>query len=150
MKRKPENSGRDQAGRFVKGRSGNAQGKPRGAQNKATRAALALLDGQLEEVTQVLVEKALSGDMVAVKLVLDKLIPAAKEAPISAGLKLPERLSAESLPEAMEMIVKVVASGDLLPGQGQTLISMLDGLRKSIELSELEKRIAALESRKED
>lgn len=150
MKRKPENTGRNQAGQFVKGASGNPRGKRKGTLHKATRAALALMEGQLEDVTQLLVEKALSGDMVAVKLVLDKLVPSAKEAPISASPNLPAKLTAENLPEAMEMIVKAVAEGDLLPGEGQALTGMLNGLGKALELSELEKRIAALESRKED
>lgn len=148
MKRSPENAGRNQVGQFVKGASGNPRGKRKGTLHKATRAALALMDGQLEEVTQVLIDKAMSGDMVAVKLVFDKLVPQAKDAPLNEPLPLPE-LTAEGLPRAVEVIIQSVAVGDLPPGQGQALITMLDGLRKSIELSELEKRIAALESRKE-
>ena len=149
MKRKPANAGRNQAGQFVKGASGNPRGKSKGTLHKATRAALALMEGQLEEVTQVLIDKAMSGDMVAVKLVLDKLVPQAKEAPIAAGLTLPARLTAENLSETLETVVKGVASGVLLPGEGQALTAMLNGLGKALELSELEKRIAALESRKE-
>lgn len=149
MKRNPENAGRNQVGQFVKGASGNPRGKRKGTLHKATRAALALMDGQLEEVTQVLIDKAMSGDMVAVKLVFDKLVPQAKEIPISAGPTLPAKLTAENLPEAMEMIVKAVASGNLLPGEGQVLTGMLNGLGKALELSELEKRVAALEGRKE-
>src|SRR5690348_6428579 len=40
----PENTGRDQAGRWRKGASGNRAGKPRGARHKATLAAETLLE----------------------------------------------------------------------------------------------------------
>jgi len=149
MKRKPENSGRDQAGRFVKGRSGNARGKPRGTQNKATRAVQELLDGEAEGLTRKAVSLALEGDTTALRLCLERLCPPAREKAISAGLALPPKLTVENLPEALEMIVKAVATGALLPGEGQALTSMLNGLGKALELSELEKRVATLESRKE-
>jgi Family of unknown function (DUF5681) len=39
------------AGRFQKGQSGNPSGRPRGARNKTTLAAEALLDGEAENIT---------------------------------------------------------------------------------------------------
>ena len=36
---------------FKKGQSGNPQGKPKGALNKATLAAQQLLDGEAQEIT---------------------------------------------------------------------------------------------------
>lgn len=141
----PENAGRDQAGRFVPGQSGNPTGKPKGTLHKATRAALALMEGQLEELTQVVINAALAGDMAATKIVFDKLIPQAKETPIEPGaVTLPE-LSGASVPAAVAVIVQAVSAGDLLPGQGQQLVGMLDGYRKSVELAEIEARLTALE-----
>lgn len=141
----PDNAGRDQAGRFVPGQSGNPKGKPKGTLHKATRAALELLGGQLEELTQVVINAALAGDMTATKIVFDKLIPQAKEAPIEPGsLTLPE-LSGASVPDAVAAIVQAVAAGTLPPGQGQQIVAMLDGYRKSVELSEIEARLSALE-----
>lgn len=144
MKCNPENSGRNQAGQFVKGSSGNPRGKPRGTLHKATRAALAMMEGQLEGLTQVVINRALEGDMTALRLVFDKLVPQAKEAPIASGLSLPE-LTAQNLPTAAATIVQAVAAGLLLPSEGQVLTSMLAGLGKTLELSELERRIAVLE-----
>lgn len=141
----PDNAGRDQAGRFVPGQSGNPKGKPKGTLHKATRAALELLGGQLEELTQVVINAALAGDMTATKIVFDKLIPQAKEAPIEAGaLTLPE-LTSSTVPDAVAAVVQAVAAGDLPSGQGQALVAMLDGYRKSVELAELEARLTALE-----
>ena len=145
-----ENATTKQRGRpFKKGQSGNPAGKAPGTRHKATRAIQALLDGEAEGLTRKAVEMALEGDTTALRLCLERLCPPAKERAIDAELKLPE-LKGENLPDAVSTIVQAVATGNLLPGEGQVLISMLDSLRKTIELAELERRIAALESRKED
>jgi hypothetical protein len=103
-----------------------------------------LLDGEAEALTRKCVDMALDGDSVALRLCLDRLCPPARERAIDADVELPE-LTADNLPRAVATIVEAVAGGHLLPGEGQALIGMLEGLRKSIELAELEKRIAALE-----
>ena len=140
-----ENATRKQRGKpFRKGESGNPAGKAPGTRNKATRAIQALLDGEAEALTRKCVDMALDGDSVALRLCLDRLCPPARERAIDANVELPE-LTAENLPQAAARIVEAVATGQLLPGEGQALIGMLEGLRKSIELAELEKRIAALE-----
>jgi hypothetical protein len=140
-----ENATKKQRGKpFRKGESGNPAGKAPGTRNKATRAVQALLDGEAEALTRKCVTMALDGDSVALRLCLDRLCPPARERAIDANVELPE-LTAENLPQAAASIVEAVAAGQLLPGEGQALIGMLDGLRKSIELAELEKRIAALE-----
>lgn len=141
----PENATTKQRGRpFRKGQSGNPAGKAPGTRHKATRAVQALLDGEAEGLTRKAVEMALEGDSVALRLCLERLCPPARERAIDADVELPE-LTAANLPQAGAMIVEAVATGHLLPGEGQALIGMLEGLRKSLEFAELEKRIAALE-----
>lgn len=141
----PENAGRDQAGRFVPGQSGNPKGKPKGTLHKATRAALAMMEGQLEALTQTVINAALAGDMAATKIIYDKLIPQAKEGPIEPGVVTLPELTGASVPAAVGVIVQAVAEGSLPPGQGQQIVAMLDGYRKSVELAEIEARLAALE-----
>lgn len=140
-----ENAATKQRGRpFKKGQSGNPVGKAPGTRHRATRAVQVLLDGEAEALTRKCVDMALAGDSGALRLCLDRLCPPVRERAIDAGLVLPE-LTADNLPRAVATIVEAVAAGHLLPGEGQALIGMLEGLRKSIELAELEKRIAALE-----
>lgn len=140
-----ENAATKQRGRpFKKGQSGNPGGKVPGTRHRATRAVQALLDGEAEVLTRKCVDMALAGDSAALRLCLDRLCPPIRERAIDSGLALPE-LTAENLPQAAAKIVEAVATGHLLPGEGQALVGMLEGLRKSIELAELEKRIAALE-----
>lgn len=145
----PENAGQDQdrdtKGRFRPGRSGNKAGKAPGTRNKATRAALDMMHGQLEQLTQTAIEKALEGDMTALKLVLDRTMPPTKDAFLSEPVELPT-LSAENLPVAVGAVVQAVAQGSLTPGQGEKLVGMLQGFAKAVELQEIEQRVVALEA----
>ena len=52
---------------------GNPAGKPKGVRNRATLAAEALLDGEAEALTRKAVEMALAGDVMALKLCLERL-----------------------------------------------------------------------------
>ena len=141
-----ESTKKKQRGRpFAPGVSGNPAGRPKGALNHATRASLAMMQGQVEQLTGVVVARALEGDMTAMKLVLDRLVPTAKETPIEPGILTLPTLSGASVPDAVAAVVQAVAAGDLPPGQGQQIVAMLDGYRKATELAEIEARLSALE-----
>ena len=130
---------------FQKGRSGNPKGKSPGTRHKATQAALELLGGDLAAITQECIRQAKEGNLMAVKLVLDKLIPSAKELPLS--LSLPKVEGAVTLPAAMSAVMVAVAQGDITPGEGQAVCSMLENYRRGLELTELEARLTALEEK---
>lgn len=76
----PENTGAlKESSRFKKGQSGNPQGKPKGARNKSTLAAEALLEGSLDKICKRVEEEALNGNMQAAKMILDRFIPVRKD-----------------------------------------------------------------------
>jgi hypothetical protein len=131
--------------RFKKGESGNPVGKPKGTLHKATRAALELLGGDLEAITQECIKQAKEGNLMAVKLVLDKLIPSAKELPLS--LSLPKVEGAADLPGALSAVMAAVAQGDITPGEGQALTTMLEAYRKGLEFADIEARLRTLEEK---
>jgi hypothetical protein len=58
------------SGQWKKGQSGNPAGPPKGTRHKATIAAEALLDGEVEALTRKAIERALEGDGVALRLCL--------------------------------------------------------------------------------
>src|SRR5271168_1880776 len=66
-------------GPWPKGVSGNPAGMPKGTRHKATRAAEALLDGEADELTRLCIEKAKGGDMTALRLVMERIIPPRKD-----------------------------------------------------------------------
>lgn len=128
------------------GESGNPRGKPKGAINKTTRLALELFEGGIKNIAEVVIKQAQDGDLTAARLVLDKLVPNARERAVELP-GLPSTENPAGVAEAQAAILQAVASGDLTPGEAATLSGIVENRRKAIETQELEQRIRAIEQR---
>ena len=131
--------GRNPDGTFSEGNAG----KPKGARNRATRAVQDLLEDQTEALTQAAVNKALEGDVSALRLCLERIIPAKKDTPVEFDIKPMQ--SAGDAAVAAGSIVAAVALGELTPIEGASVMGLVDSYRRAIETSEFEKRLEALE-----
>ncbi len=129
-----------------KGQSGNPEGRPKGSRNKATLAALELLDGEAGALARKAVELALEGDTVALRLCLERIAPPRKDAPVS--FSLPEMKSAGDALTAINHIVQAVANGELTPGEATSLAWLVETFRRTAETNDLERRITRLEDTK--
>ncbi len=130
---------------FQPGQSGNPSGKPKGARHAITLAAEALLDGETEALTRKCIELAKEGDMVAMRLCLERILPARKSR--SVKIELPATDNAGGVAEAFSAVVAAVAAGDLALDEGSMVAGMLEMKRKALETADLERRIAAIEAR---
>lgn len=128
---------------WKKGQSGNPRGRPKGSRNKATLIALAAMEGELADVVRVVIDAAKGGDMAAARLVVDKLIPATRERPISIDLPCAETVEECAVLQAM--VLSAVAAGSLLPSEGEALAGLVEHQRRSLETCELSKRLAEVE-----
>lgn len=133
------NNGRNSDGTFATGNSG----KPRGARHRATRAALQLLDGEAEALTRKAVDAALEGDTTALRLCLERIVPPRKDAPVA--FTLAPMKSARDAAKSAGSVLAAVACGDLTPIEGAHIMGLLETYRRTLETSELEARVAALE-----
>jgi len=133
------NSGRNTDGTFGPGNPG----KPKGARHRATQAALALLDGEVEALTRKAVETALAGDMAALRLCLERIAPTRKDAPVT--FNLPPMQSAADAAKAAGAVLDAVALGDLTPTEGTYIMALVETFRRTLETTEIESRLAALE-----
>jgi hypothetical protein len=133
------NGGRDTAGRFGPGNPG----KPAGARHKATQAALALLDGEAGALTRKAVEMALKGDTTALRLCLERIAPPRRDAPVQFTLPVME--TARDAAKAAGAVLEAVAAGELTPTEGAHLMGLVEAYRRTLETTELEARVAALE-----
>lgn len=120
-------------------RRGNP-GRPKGARNKTTLAAMALLEGEAEALTRKAVELALGGDTVALKLVLDRLLPRER----TVRLDLPLRTLAD-LDQATATIRTALAKGCISLSEVGVLVGLVETRRRLLETTELEQRLVALE-----
>lgn len=135
-------SGRDTAGRFGPGNPG----KPRGARHKATQAALALLDGEAGALTRKAIDMALAGDTTALRLCLERISPPRRDSPVQFAL--PRMETARDAARAAGAVLEAVAAGELTPTEGAHLMALVETYRRTLETTELEARVAALEHSK--
>lgn len=132
-------NGRSSDGTFT---TGNA-GRPKGARNRTTQAVMALLEGEAEALSRKAVEMALAGDSVALRLCLERLAPPRKDAPVQ--FQLPRMESARDAAEASGAVLEAVSIGELTPTEGAQIMTLVDSYRRTLEVTELEARVAALE-----
>lgn len=143
-----DKSPKKQRGRpFKSGQSGNPNGRPEGSRNKATLAIEALLDGEAEEITRKVIEKAKAGDSVALRLCLERICPPRRERPVM--LVLPPVDQPAGVVQATAAVLRAMAAGEITPAEAREVAAILDGQRRAIETDELERRIAALEQERE-
>jgi hypothetical protein len=131
------------AKRFQPGQSGNPAGKPKGARNKTTLAAEALLDGDAETITQKAIELAKAGDMAAIRLCMDRVVPPRRDRHVSFAL--PKMEKASDAVTASASIVAAVSIGDLTPSEASELIRVVESYTRVLQATEIEDRLARLE-----
>jgi hypothetical protein len=128
---------------FKPGKSGNPAGKPRGARNKTTVAMEKLLDDDAETITKKAIELAKGGDMTALRLCLDRIIPPRKDRPVS--FNMPEIKTPSDALVAATAIIRAVADGDLTPSEAAELNKTVDSFARIAETADLAERIKRLE-----
>ena len=113
--------------------------------NRVTLAIQSLLDDEGEELTRKTIELAKDGDLIALRLCLDRICPPIKSRPFS--IDLPDVKTAEGVSLAQTSVVQAVGEGEITPEEGQVLSNILESRRKSIETVEHEQRLGELEER---
>jgi F0F1-type ATP synthase gamma subunit len=109
---------------FQKGESGNPSGRPRGALNRATVLAQELLAARVEGIAAKLIELAEGGDMRAIRVCMERLMPVIKHQPIAVELP-PIEKPADSV-EAAASIAAAVAAGELTATEAAELAKVID------------------------
>lgn len=132
---------RNPDGTFAKGNPG----KPKGSRHRATQATQKLIDDQSEAITQKAVQMALEGDTTALRLCIERIAPARKDAPVE--FDLPDIRTAQDAATAAAALLTAVSEGQVTPLDGATVMSLLEQFRRALETSDFEKRIEALEAK---
>ena len=140
---KSDNTGKRQDTRFKPGQSGNPNGRPKGSLNATTLAAQALLDGEAEALTRKAIGLAKGGDLTALRLCMDRLLPPRKDRPVS--LDLPRIDGARDIPIAISALLAAVAAGELAPSDAGEVTKLLDAYARAVEINELVERVDNLE-----
>jgi Family of unknown function (DUF5681) len=142
---KPVKTGEKQAGRFSKGKSGNPDGRPKGTRNAVTIAMETLLDGQAEALTQKAIDLALGGDITALRLCLDRVLPARKDRPVTFAL--PPINTPQDAAVTISAVLAAVASGELTPSDASEISKLIDVYVETFKTAELAERLNQLEKK---
>lgn len=129
--------------RFRPGQSGNPAGRPKGSRNVTTVALETLLDGQAEALTNKAVEMALDGDMAALRLCIDRILPPRKDRPVT--FDLPVIKSAGDAAAVTSAILAAVANGEITPADAGEIGKLVESYVKAFETAELAERLERLE-----
>jgi hypothetical protein len=119
---------------FQPGRSGNPAGRRRGSRNKATLAAATLLDGEALGLTRRAVEAALAGDMLAMKLCFERVLPRCHDRPVTFSLPSLAAIgngeidepSPQNVSRAMNAVTTALACGEITPGEAATIAGVYE------------------------
>jgi len=142
----PEVTADKQRGRpFQPGQSGNPAGRPKGSRNAVTVLAEKLMEDEAETVVRAILDAARAGDMGACRIILDRLAPARKDRPVA--LDLPPITTSADTAQAMAAVIRAMADGEISPSEAGAVASVLEGHRRALELTEIERRLEALEQR---
>jgi hypothetical protein len=134
---------RSAEGKFRKGKSGNPQGRPVGSRNKSSFFLEALIEGEGEKLTRKVIDMALEGNLVALRLCIERLLPPRRDRSISVSL--PEIKDATSARAAAASVLAAVGDGQISPAEGETLTEMIEAQSRIIVAADFERRIAELE-----
>ncbi len=137
----PPNNGRDTGGRFTPGNKAS-RGKPPGARHRASVLAEKIFADDIKSICEVVTREAKAGANWACKLVVERILPPAKDRP--TPFPLPAINSPADLPPLALRLLEAVADGALTPAEGDALIGMVDKLRAAYKSADMAQEIAEL------
>jgi hypothetical protein len=130
---------------FQKGQSGNPAGRPRGSRNRSAMLLQNLLADDGEAIARRAIAMAKEGDIAAIRMCLDRLVPARRSDAVA--FELPPLAKAADSVAAAAAIVAAVAAGDLTPSEAGELAKVIDVYVRALETAGFEERLQKLESR---
>lgn len=131
---------RDSKGRFLPG-SKPPCGRPVGAVGKITRLLKTQMTVDAQRIVDQVIDKALSGDLTACQIVLDRLFPKPKDNAIQAKL---DTFNGD-LVAMSRSIIEAMTSGQITPSEGAALQAAVKSHAQIKDFVEFEERLKRLE-----
>ena len=130
-------------GRFSAGKSGNPAGRPLGIRNQRTLFLESPMDGDAESLIRKVVELAKAGNLHALGMCMDRLLPVAKDRTVQFDLPPSETL--KDVSSGMRSITAAVCEGQLTPNEGETISRTLVLHADVMVYEDLQGRVEKLE-----
>lgn len=141
---KQDKATRTTRGRFKKGQSGNSSGRPPGSRNKATLLYEQLFEDGAEELIKKAMQMAKNGDIRALSLCLDRILPTKRER--SINLELHPLENPQDLPIHFQDITTAIAEGRITPAEGESLSKIAATHAELMAVVQFDRRIKHLQA----
>src|SRR5713101_2904837 len=128
---------------FQKGQSGNPAGRPRGSRNKASVRMQEMLEQNAEELVNKVVELGIAGNIGALRLCLDRLVPTRKNEPLLCEMA-PLQKAADAV-AAIAGIASAAVAGDVTADEAAKLAKVISLYVNTLEAHQFEEQLAQLE-----
>lgn len=125
------------------GPSPNPAGRPKGIVDKRTKVSQALAD-DAPAIARVVIDAALEGDLQACALVLARVAPTLRSQSQTVTFTFDPT---GSISRQMEQVLVGIASGEVPPDVGRTILDAVSALSAIRTVEELEQRIIELEAK---
>jgi hypothetical protein len=129
---------------FRKGQSGNPAGKKPGTRNRATQIAEALLHEHAPDILKGVVDRALAGDPLSIKLCLEQILPRRRGHPIQLRGLLAE--ADADLVQTQLLITNQMLAGEVSTEEALEL-SMVIAQMDAADDVQLRRRLAELKAK---
>lgn len=126
---------------FKPGQSGNPAGRPSGLKAKYKLLEKTVLPYK-EKIMEQIITMALNGDKDMLRFAADRLIPRPQDNAVIFNMA--KEVTAETLFDTGNEVIKQVAEGDILPDDGQTITNMLKSQRDALVLQNMSAEIKEL------
>jgi hypothetical protein len=131
---------RDEKGRFRPGCSGNSAGKKPGTRNRATILREALREGEDATLARVVIDKALAGDAVTARFLLERLEPKPRGRPIHLDIPDGESPAGEVV-ATFNAALRAMAAGGITPDEAVSVARFLEGRMRVLKAWQLEQKL---------
>jgi hypothetical protein len=120
------------------------RGRPPGSRNKEKSRGQHLLDQYTPHLTGKCIELAMQGNLGALRLCMERISPARRDAYIR--MSLPPVRTAQDVDLASEKVTQAIRRGKITPDDGGKMMSILGSRLRVIESVQHESRLEKLEA----
>jgi hypothetical protein len=107
------------------------RGRPRGSRNKARFVGQDLLEKYTPQLMSKCIHMALLGDPTAMKLCIERIVPARRDAPVR--VILPPIRTAQDVDRAEEKVTQTMGRGGITPIEGEKVMNVIQFRARTIE-----------------
>ena len=132
---------------YKPGQSGNKAGRPIGCTQKDKLSARLILATNSTALLERAIELALGSDRTMLKVLIERILPKARE---EVKIKLPKVHDLESAREAQQILIAELSKGTVDTQNANCIMNAISKQRECIQVLDLEKELEELKARMEE